>query len=60
VIDNESERAVTGWLRLGDHLIGRKRIEGRCDRYAETGYLSLLDKERLCAKCLLDREAAGS
>jgi hypothetical protein len=54
MIDKESERAVTGWLRLGDRVAGRKPIDGRCDRCGGTGYLSLVDRERLCAQCLLN------
>jgi len=60
VIDNESKRAVTGWLRLGDRVAGRKPDEGRCDRCGEMEYLSPVGNERLCASCYLDGEAAGS
>lgn len=60
MIDKESERAVNSWLRLGDRLTGRKPIEGRCDRCGETGYLSVIEKERLCAGCYLDGQAAAS
>jgi hypothetical protein len=57
MIDKESERAVTGWLRLGDRVAGRKPIDGRCDRCGGAGYLSLIDRERLCARCHLDGAA---
>ena len=60
MIDKESETAVTGWLRLGDRLTGRKPVDGRCDRCGGTGYLSLIDSERLCARCYLDGEAVAS
>jgi hypothetical protein len=60
VIDKESKRAVTGWLRLGDRVAGRQPVEGRCDRCEEMGYLSQIGSERLCASCLLDGEAAAS
>jgi hypothetical protein len=57
MIDKESERAVTGWLRLGDRVAGRKAIDGCCGRCGEMGYLTLVDSERLCARCYLDRAA---
>ena len=60
MIDRESERAVTTWLRLGDRITGRKPIDGRCDRCGGTGYLSLIRIERLCARCYLDGEAVAS
>ena len=59
MIDKESERKVTSWLRLGDRMTGRKAIEGRCDRCGEAGYLSVIENQRLCAKCALEREAAS-
>jgi hypothetical protein len=57
MIDNESERAVSGWLRLGDRVAGRKPIDGRCDHCGGMGYLSLVHNERLCARCYLDGTA---
>jgi hypothetical protein len=60
VIDKEAERAVTGWLRLGDRVMGRTPLEGRCDCCGGSGYLSLVDKQRLCARCYLDGEAVAS
>jgi len=60
MIDKESERAVSGWLRLGDRVTGRKPLDGRCDRCGELGYLSLVASERLCARCCLDGQAAAS
>ena len=59
VIDQESERTVSGWLRWGDRLIGRKPLEGRCDRCGETRYLTAFDSERLCTACYLAGEAAS-
>ena len=59
MIDLESERAVAGWLRLGDRLTGRKPIQGRCERCGESRrYLTEVDGRRLCARCCLDRVAA--
>jgi hypothetical protein len=60
MIDKDSERVVTGWLRLGDRVAGRKPIDGRCDGCGGTGYLSLIDNARLCALCYLDGEAVAS
>jgi hypothetical protein len=60
MIDKESERAVTSWLRLGDRVVGRKPIEGRCDRCAGFGYLSVVGDESLCARCCLDGESAAA
>ena len=60
VIDQDSERAVSGWLRLGDRLTGREPLDGRCDRCAGTGYLSLIENTRLCARCYLDGKAGSS
>jgi len=57
MIDKESERKVTSWLRLGDRLTGRKAIEGRCDRCGGIGYLSVIGNQPLCAKCGLERAA---
>ncbi|MDP9276524.1 MAG: hypothetical protein M3O99_13140 [Chloroflexota bacterium] len=58
--DKDAERAVTGWLRLGDRVAGRTPIDGRCDRCAGTGYLSLVENERLCARCYLEGTTADS
>ena len=60
MIDKESVRAVTTWLRLGDRVTGRKPIDGACDRCGGAGYLSLIESERLCARCYLDGEAVAS
>jgi hypothetical protein len=60
MIDQESERAVVTWLRLGDRVAGRKPIDGRCDRCRGTGYLSLVESEHICARCYLDGEAVAS
>lgn len=60
MIDNESERTVTSWLRLGDRVAGVKPMEGRCDRCGGTGYLSLIKAERLCARCYLNGGATHS
>jgi hypothetical protein len=60
VIDKESERTVTGWLRLGDRLTGRPSVEGRCDGCGRTAYLSEVDKQRLCAGCYLEGKGVAS
>jgi hypothetical protein len=60
MIDKESERTVSGWLRLGDRLTGRTPVEGRCDGCGGTGYLSEVDKQRLCAGCYLEGKGVAS
>ena len=60
MIDKESERTVTGWLRLGDRLTGRTPVEGHCDRCDGTAYLTDAGKERLCTRYCLEGEAAAS
>jgi hypothetical protein len=58
MIDKESERTVSVWLRLGDSLTGRTPVEGRCDGCGGTGYLTELEKQHLCARCCLEGKAA--
>ena len=58
MIDKDSERTVSVWLRLGDSLTGRTPVEGRCDGCGGTGYLTELEKQRLCARCCLEGKAA--
>ena len=60
MIDQESERAVNAWLRLGDRVAGRKPIDGRCERCGGAGYLSLVKGQRLCARCYLDADTVNS
>ncbi len=60
MIDKESERTVSGWLRLGDRLTGRASVEGLCDGCGGTGYLSEVDKQRLCAGCYLEGKGVAS
>jgi hypothetical protein len=59
VIDKESEKTVSRWLRLGDRVIGRKPVEGPCDRCGEAGYLTEVDEERFCPGCYLGEGAAS-
>jgi len=59
VIDRESERAVSEWVRLGDRVVGRKSEEGRCDRCGAEGYVSTEGNRRLCARCHLEGERAS-
>jgi len=54
LIDRESERAVTGWIRLADQVVGRKPEEGRCDGCGRMGDVSREGEARLCARCLLE------
>jgi ribosomal protein S27AE len=54
VIDRESERVVSGWVRLGDRVVGRKTEEGRCDRCGSVGQIAQENGRRLCARCHLE------
>ncbi len=58
MIDKESKRTLTGWLRMGDRVAGRKPVEGICDRCHEMGYLSPVANEKLCASCYLENAAS--
>jgi len=60
VIDKDSERTVSGWLRLGDRLTGRTPVEGRCDRCGTAAYLSEFGKQSLCPRCGLEGKEAAS
>jgi ribosomal protein S27AE len=59
LIDRDSERAVSGWVRLADEVVGRNPEEGRCDRCGRVGAVSRHGERRFCARCILEG-AAGS
>jgi protein-arginine kinase activator protein McsA len=59
MIDRDSERAVAGWVRLGDTVVGRKTEEGRCDQCGRTVEVSKDDGRQLCARCFLEGETAS-
>jgi hypothetical protein len=55
VIDDESERAVSRWVRLGDQVSGRPAPDAgaECARCGSTH--EVLDREQaLCARCYLE------
>ena len=60
MIDSESARTVTTWLRLADRVAGVEATDGRCDRCGNTGYLSHAADDWLCAVCFLEGEAVAS
>ncbi len=57
MIDEETERAVAGWVRLGDDLAGRRGTEERtrCARCGSTQRLLGRGPAALCAHCYLER-----
>jgi len=58
VIDEESERAVTRWVRLADQVVGRpSTVEERpsCGRCGTTYRVLDPGDQALCARCYLER-----
>ena len=57
VIDDETERAVAGWVRLGDQLTGRQTADERasCARCGSTDRVLDRGQQALCARCYLER-----
>jgi hypothetical protein len=56
VIDEESERAVERWVRLGDQASGRPVPDekGTCARCGSTQHVLDRGKQALCAHCYLE------
>jgi len=57
VIDDETERAVAGWVRLGDQLTGRQTTDERasCAHCGSTDRVLDRGEQALCARCYLER-----
>lgn len=59
VIDEESERAVAQWVRLGDQIVGSEAavVEERpsCVRCGTTFRVLDRGEQALCARCYLER-----
>jgi len=57
VIDDETERAVAGWVKLADQVSGRKggEREPRCTRCGSTYRVLDRGEDALCAHCYLER-----
>jgi hypothetical protein len=59
VIDEESERAVERWVRLGDEASGRPEplAKATCARCGSSHHVLDREKQALCARCYLERGA---
>jgi hypothetical protein len=59
VIDDESERAVSRWVRLGDQVSGRPTPDDRteCARCGSTDKVLDRGEQALCARCYLESGA---
>ena len=60
MIDDESEKAVSRWVRLGDQVAGRPAPEDRaeCARCGSTDNVMDRGEQALCARCYLESGAA--
>ena len=56
MIDEESERAVERWVRLGDKASGRQEPDGEatCAKCGSTHHVLDREKQALCAHCYLE------
>jgi hypothetical protein len=56
VIDDESERAVERWVRLGDKASGRPEPDDKsnCARCGSTHHVLDRGEQALCAHCYLE------
>lgn len=62
MIDEETERAVAGWVWLGDQLTGRDRASDAtsCSSCGSTFRVLGHGRNALCARCYLERgDATG-
>jgi hypothetical protein len=61
-IDEESERAVSRWVRLGDQMSGRPPPEERtqCARCGSIDNVLDRGKQALCAHCYLENGAPAA
>jgi hypothetical protein len=57
VIDGESERAVSRWVRLGDQITGRAPPDDgkQCESCGTTDNVLDHDEHALCAHCYLEK-----
>jgi hypothetical protein len=63
MIDEETERAVAGWVRLGDRMTDRRALDdrARCSRCGSVNRVLGRGPHVLCAHCYLERgEEDGS
>ena len=56
VIDEETERAVAGWVKLGDQVAGIKSDEPAqaCARCGSSDRVLARGEQPLCARCYLE------
>ena len=61
MIDEETERAVAGWVWLGDQVTRRDRTDGTtsCSSCGSTFRVLGRGRQALCARCYLERGGAG-
>lgn len=57
MIDEETERAVAGWVRLGDRVAGQRPADDRtrCARCGSSHRVLGHGTNALCAHCYLER-----
>ena len=62
MIDEESERAVERWVRLGDKAAGRPEPDdkARCARCGSTHHVLDREAQALCAHCYLESGNAAA
>jgi hypothetical protein len=62
MIDRETERAVAGWVRLGDQLAKRRTSDegAACARCGSKDLVLAPGGEALCARCYLERGDPGA
>ena len=61
MIDGESERAISRWVRLGDEVAGRPSPGERaqCESCGNTDNVLDHDEHALCAHCYLEKGSAA-
>ena len=61
MIDGESERAVSRWVRLGDQVTGRPPPDdqSQCESCGTTDNVLDQDEHALCAHCYLEKGSAA-
>lgn len=62
MIDEETERAVESWVRLGDQVIHGPSADdlAECARCGSRDRVLGQDDEAVCARCYLERGPSGA
>jgi len=58
MIDEETERAVAGWVKLGDQVVGSAATNPQAETCARCGSKDRVlgnGEQPLCARCYLER-----